>query len=100
MLHLVSYHDHSTGTVPRLRILLNKHTDDAHENRKPLTASSPIRDVVSSDVGWAYDFGLLLENGYVLTAGVTSWEEGCMFFPMDGEPAASVHVLKLPCAVP
>ncbi len=32
LLHLVSYFDHATGTVPRPRILLNKQTDDAHDN--------------------------------------------------------------------
>ena len=32
LLHVVSYYDHATGTVPRPTILLNKHTDDAHDN--------------------------------------------------------------------
>jgi hypothetical protein len=32
LLHMVSYYDHATGTVPRPRILLNKKTDDAHDN--------------------------------------------------------------------
>ena len=32
LLHMVSYYDHKTGQVPRPRILLNKHTDDAHDN--------------------------------------------------------------------
>lgn len=32
LLHMVSYYDHKTGMVPRPRILLNKHTDDAHDN--------------------------------------------------------------------
>ncbi len=32
LLHMVSYFDHATGTVPRPRILLNKRTDDAHDN--------------------------------------------------------------------
>lgn len=32
LLHMVSYYDHQTGTVPRPRILLDKHTDDAHDN--------------------------------------------------------------------
>lgn len=32
LLHLIAYFDHRTGTVPRPRILLNKHTDDAHDN--------------------------------------------------------------------
>ncbi len=32
LLHMVSYYDHSTGLVPRPTILLNKHTDDAHDN--------------------------------------------------------------------
>lgn len=32
LLHMVSYFDHATGMVPRPRILLNKHTDDAHDN--------------------------------------------------------------------
>ncbi len=31
-LHMVSYFDHATGMVPRPRILLDKHTDDAHDN--------------------------------------------------------------------
>lgn len=32
LLHAVSYYDHRTGTVPRPTILLDKHTDDAHDN--------------------------------------------------------------------
>jgi hypothetical protein len=32
LLHMVSYYDHKTGQVPRPRILLNKHTFDAHDN--------------------------------------------------------------------
>jgi len=32
LLHMVSYYDHTTGMVPRPRILLNKQTSDAHDN--------------------------------------------------------------------
>ncbi len=32
LLHMVSYYDHKTGTVPRPTILLAKETDDAHDN--------------------------------------------------------------------
>ena len=32
LLHMVSYYDHATGAVPRPRILLNRKTDDAHDN--------------------------------------------------------------------
>ena len=32
LLHEVSYYDHKTGTVPRPLILLDKKTDDAHDN--------------------------------------------------------------------
>ena len=32
LLHMVSYYDHATGKVPRPVVLLNKHTDDAHDN--------------------------------------------------------------------
>ncbi|MBI5393746.1 MAG: BNR-4 repeat-containing protein [Verrucomicrobia bacterium] len=32
LLHMVSYYDHATGQVPRPTILLNKKTDDAHDN--------------------------------------------------------------------
>jgi len=32
LLYMVSCFDHKTGLVPRPRILLNKHTDDAHDN--------------------------------------------------------------------
>jgi len=32
LLHMVSYYDHRTGRVPRPTILLNKHTEDAHDN--------------------------------------------------------------------
>lgn len=32
LLHMVSYFDHETGMVPRPAILLNKKTDDAHDN--------------------------------------------------------------------
>ncbi|MBN1349080.1 BNR-4 repeat-containing protein [candidate division KSB1 bacterium] len=32
LLHVVSFYDHTTGTVPRPTILLDKHTDDAHDN--------------------------------------------------------------------
>jgi len=39
LLHLVSYFDHATGTVPRPRILLDKQTSDAHDN--PTLAIDP-----------------------------------------------------------
>lgn len=32
LVHMVSYYDHRTGTVPRPTILLDKKTDDAHDN--------------------------------------------------------------------
>jgi hypothetical protein len=32
LLHMVSYYDHKTGMVPRPTILLNKKTEDAHDN--------------------------------------------------------------------
>ena len=32
LLHMVSYYDHKTGTVPRPTILLDKKTNDAHDN--------------------------------------------------------------------
>jgi hypothetical protein len=32
LMHMVSYYDHATGMVPRPTILLDKHTDDAHDN--------------------------------------------------------------------
>ncbi len=32
LLHMVSYYDHANGLVPRPTILLNKKTDDAHDN--------------------------------------------------------------------
>ena len=32
LLHMVSYYDHRTGMVPRPVILINKKTDDAHDN--------------------------------------------------------------------
>jgi hypothetical protein len=32
LLHMVGYFDHATGEVPRPTILLNKKTDDAHDN--------------------------------------------------------------------
>ncbi len=32
LVHMVSYFDHATGTVPRPRVLLNKRTSDAHDN--------------------------------------------------------------------
>lgn len=32
LLHMVSYYDHATGTVPRPTILLDKQTNDAHDN--------------------------------------------------------------------
>jgi hypothetical protein len=32
LLHMVSYYDHATGMVPRPTFLLDKHTDDAHDN--------------------------------------------------------------------
>lgn len=32
LIHMVSYYDHKTGTVPRPTILLDKRTDDAHDN--------------------------------------------------------------------
>ena len=32
LVHCISWFDHATGTVPRPRVLLNKRTDDAHDN--------------------------------------------------------------------
>jgi len=32
LLHMVSYFDHASGTVPKPRILLDKNTEDAHDN--------------------------------------------------------------------
>lgn len=32
LLHMISYYDHKTGKVARPRVLLNKRTDDAHDN--------------------------------------------------------------------
>ena len=32
ILEMISYYDHDTGRVPRPRILMNKHTGDAHDN--------------------------------------------------------------------
>jgi len=32
LLHMISYYDHATGQAPRPRILLNKQTEDAHDN--------------------------------------------------------------------
>ena len=32
LVHMVSFYDHETGTVPRPRILLDKQTSDAHDN--------------------------------------------------------------------
>ncbi len=32
LLHMISFYDHETGTVPRPRILLDKETTDAHDN--------------------------------------------------------------------
>lgn len=32
LVHMVSYYDHTTGTVPRPTILLDKQTEDAHDN--------------------------------------------------------------------
>jgi hypothetical protein len=32
LLHMVSYYDHATGTVPRPRIVMDKKTRDAHDN--------------------------------------------------------------------
>ena len=32
LLHMVSYYDHKTGMVPRPKILVDKETDDAHDN--------------------------------------------------------------------
>jgi len=32
LLHMVSYFDHATGTVPRPTLLVDKHTTDAHDN--------------------------------------------------------------------
>lgn len=32
LLHMVSYYDHATGKVPRPRIIVNKKTEDAHDN--------------------------------------------------------------------
>jgi len=42
LLHMVSYYDHKTGMVPRPTVLLNKHTDHAHDNPLLLIGSRTI----------------------------------------------------------
>ncbi len=46
LLHMVSYFDHQTGLVPRPRILLDKQTDDAHDN--------PVMSVDSQGYIWIF----------------------------------------------
>jgi hypothetical protein len=46
LLHMVSYFDHATGMVPRPTVLLDKHTDDAHDN--------PILSVDGSGYIWIF----------------------------------------------
>ena len=46
LLHMVSYYDHKTGLVARPTILLNKQTDDAHDN--------PVLNVDDSGVIWIF----------------------------------------------
>jgi hypothetical protein len=46
LLHMVSYFDHATKTVPRPTILLDKKTDDAHDN--------PVISVDSSGYIWIF----------------------------------------------
>lgn len=46
LLHMVSYFEHRTKTVPRPTILLDKHTDDAHDN--------PVISVDASGYIWIF----------------------------------------------
>ena len=46
LLHMVSYYDHGTGTVPRPVILVNKKTDDAHDN--------PVMSIDDSGYIWIF----------------------------------------------
>lgn len=46
LVHMVSYFDHRTGTVPRPTLLLNKHTSDAHDN--------PVINVDSEGYIWIF----------------------------------------------
>lgn len=46
LLHMISYYDHQAGTVPRPRVLLNKATDDAHDN--------PTLQVDSAGILWVF----------------------------------------------
>lgn len=53
LLHMVSYFDHATGMVPRPTILLDKHTDDAHDNPTMAIDSSGYLWIFSSAHGTA-----------------------------------------------
>jgi hypothetical protein len=65
-----------------------------NSKRDKKNLDSPIKSVLSSKF-WAYDFGLLLENGFVLTGGVSMRDEGVMFYqPTSQDP--SFVVLNLP----
>ena len=44
--HMVSYYDHRSGTVPRPTVLLDKQTDDAHDN--------PVISIDSSGTVWIF----------------------------------------------
>ena len=53
--HMVSYYDHKTGTVPRPVMLLQKRTEDAHDN--------PTLSLVGLLLAWRY-FGALFQPVY------------------------------------
>jgi len=59
LLQMVSYYDHTTGTVPRPTILLEKKTDDAHDNPTIMLDDSGFIWIFSSAHGkvrYAYIF--------------------------------------------
>ncbi len=93
LLHMVAYYDHKTGLVPRPRVLLNKHTSDAHDNPTLSIDDAGHLWVFSSSHGtsrpsfihrsvkpWSIDeFELVLETNFSYTQPWHVPERGFLF---------------------
>ena len=66
LLHMVSYFDHATGTVPRPTILLDKQTSDAHDN--------PVISVDSSGHLWIFSTSHGRERPSYVHRSVRPWD--------------------------
>ena len=65
------------------------------DSSKDQNLASPIESAISP-YGWDYEFGLLLENGFALHSGFSSWDNGLLFYLPDAHTLLSLHRFELP----